>query len=140
MEIKYGLISSDSHGQLGKDAYTRRMSRTKWGDRVPHVVEVREEKFDFPVERWIVSGEIQRGNVCNCPTAMGNRSYTPNAGRKFHSKYTIRRTGSKPWTETASTLKSFSPTVQEARSFTAMRNSSSHACELTMTLLPNIVT
>jgi uncharacterized protein len=77
MEIKYGLISSDSHGQLGKNAYTSRMSSSKWGDRVPHVVEVREEKFDFPVERWVVNGEIQRGNVCNCPTAMGNRSYYP---------------------------------------------------------------
>jgi predicted TIM-barrel fold metal-dependent hydrolase len=77
MEINYGLISSDSHGQLGKDAYTSRMSRAKWGDRIPHVVEVREEKFDYPVERWIVNGEIQRGNVCNCPTAMEARGYYP---------------------------------------------------------------
>ena len=77
MEIKYGLISSDSHGQLDKDAYTSRMSRAKWGDRIPRVIEVREEKFDFPVERWIVNNEIQRGNVCNCPTAMGTRGYYP---------------------------------------------------------------
>ena len=77
MEIKYGLISSDSHGQLGRDAYTSRMSKAKWGDRIPHVIEVREEKFDFPVERWIVNGEIQGGNVCNCPTAMEKRSYYP---------------------------------------------------------------
>ena len=77
MEMKHGLISSDSHGQLCKDAYTSRMSRAKWGDRIPRVIEVREEKFDFPVERWIVNNEIQRGNVCNCPTAMGNRGYYP---------------------------------------------------------------
>jgi len=77
MEIKHGLISSDSHGQLGKDAYKSRMSGAKWGDRIPRVIEVREEKFDFPVERWIVNNEIQRGNVCNCPTAMGNRGYYP---------------------------------------------------------------
>ena len=77
MEIKYGLISSDSHGQLGKDAYTSRMSKSKWGDRIPHIIEVREEKFDFPVERWIVNGEVQGGNVCNCPTAMEKRSYYP---------------------------------------------------------------
>jgi predicted TIM-barrel fold metal-dependent hydrolase len=75
MEIKHGLISSDSHGQLGKDAYTSRMSKRKWGDRIPHIVEVKEEKFDYPVERWIVNGEIQKGNVCNCPTAMQSRSY-----------------------------------------------------------------
>ena len=77
MEMKHGLISSDSHGQLCKDAYTSRMSRAKWGDRIPRVIEVHEEKFDFPVERWIVNNEIQRGNVCNCPTAMGNRGYYP---------------------------------------------------------------
>src|ERR1041385_8100055 len=77
MEIKFGLISSDSHGQLGKDAYTSRMSKQKWGDRIPHVIEVRDEKFRDPVERWIVNGEIQGGNVCNCPTAMGNRGDYP---------------------------------------------------------------
>lgn len=77
MEIKYGLISSDSHGQLGKDAYTSRMSHSKWGDRIPHLIEVREEKFEFPVERWVVNGEVQSGNVCNCPTAMEPKSYYP---------------------------------------------------------------
>ena len=77
MEIKYGLISSDSHGQLGKDAYTTRMSKAKWGDRVPHVIEVPDEKFDHPVERWVVDGEVQGGNVCNCPTAMKERGYYP---------------------------------------------------------------
>jgi len=77
MEIRFGLISSDSHGQLGKDAYTGRMSKEKWGDRIPHVIEVRDEKFPHPVERWVVNGEVQGGNVCNCPTAMPNRSYYP---------------------------------------------------------------
>ena len=77
MEIKYGLISSDSHGQLGRDAYTSRMSKEKWGERIPHIIEVRDEKYPKPVERWIVNGEIQGGNVCNCPTAMPNRGYYP---------------------------------------------------------------
>lgn len=77
MEIKYGLISSDSHGQLGKDAFTSRMSSAKWGDKIPHVIEIHDEKFDFPFERWIVNGKIQGGNVCNCPTAMENRGYYP---------------------------------------------------------------
>jgi predicted TIM-barrel fold metal-dependent hydrolase len=77
MEIRYGLISSDSHGQLDPEAYRSRMSKAKWGDRIPHVIEVRDEKFDFPVERWVVSGEVQGGNVCNCPTAMKKRGYYP---------------------------------------------------------------
>ena len=70
MEFKFGMISSDSHGQLGRDAYTSRMSKAKWGERIPRVVEVRDEKFSHLVERWIVNGEIQGSNVCNCPTAM----------------------------------------------------------------------
>ena len=49
----------------------------KWGEKIPHFVEVREDNFHFPVERWIVNGEIQGGNVCNCPTAMKERSYYP---------------------------------------------------------------
>jgi uncharacterized protein len=77
MEIKFGLISSDSHGQLNKDAYTSRMSKQKWQEKIPHLVEVREDKFPFPVERWVVNGEIQGGNVCNCPTAMKERNYYP---------------------------------------------------------------
>src|SRR5262249_29125725 len=77
MEIRFGLISSDSHGQLGKHAYTSRMSKEKWGDRIPHVIEVRDEQFPPPVERWVVNGEVQGGNICNCPTAMPNRSYYP---------------------------------------------------------------
>jgi predicted TIM-barrel fold metal-dependent hydrolase len=77
MEIKFGLISSDSHGQLDKDAYTSRMSEQKWGEKIPHLVETRENKFPFSVERWMVHGEIQGGNVCNCPTAMKERGYYP---------------------------------------------------------------
>lgn len=77
MEIRYGLISADSHGQLDKDAYTSRMSRAKWGDRIPHVVELREPGFDHPVERWVINGEIQKGNVCNCPAAMDKPGYYP---------------------------------------------------------------
>jgi predicted TIM-barrel fold metal-dependent hydrolase len=38
---------------------------------------VREDRFDFPVERWVVNGEIQGGNVCNCPTAMDKKRYYP---------------------------------------------------------------
>jgi len=77
MEIKFGLISSDSHGQLGRDAYVSRMSKAQWGERIPHVIEVCDDKYKFPVERWVVNGEIQGSNVCNCPTAMPNRSYYP---------------------------------------------------------------
>jgi hypothetical protein len=43
MKIQYGLISSDSHGQLEKNAFVRRMSVAKWGDSIPHMVEITDE-------------------------------------------------------------------------------------------------
>ena len=80
MEVKYGLISCDSHAQLDRDAWTSRMSKARWGDRIPQVVEVREEGFDFPVERWTINGKARGDSVCNCPAAMEGgveRGYYP---------------------------------------------------------------
>ena len=37
MELKFGLISADSHVAFDRNAFTSRMSRTKWGDKIPHV-------------------------------------------------------------------------------------------------------
>lgn len=70
MEIKFGLISADSHVVLDRDAFTRRMSKDRWGDLVPHVVEV--EGRNGRVERWSVHGEVRQGRyVSNCPIVMG---------------------------------------------------------------------
>ncbi len=80
MQIRYGLISCDSHGQLDKDAFTRRMSKAKWGDRIPQIVEVKDEKFSHPVNRWMVNGKVAGDSVCNCPAAMEGgveRGYYP---------------------------------------------------------------
>jgi len=78
MEIKYGLISCDSHGQLHKDAWTDRMSKQRWGDDIPHLFETSEKEhmavaMDHPVERWLVHGQVvgERG-VVNCPTVMND--------------------------------------------------------------------
>jgi len=73
MNIKYGLISADSHGQPDHEAFTSRMSEAQWGDRIPHIVEVMER--DTPVHRWMVSGKVLGGRgVCNCPAAMNDPS------------------------------------------------------------------
>ena len=53
MEIKYGLISCDSHAQPDKDAFTSRMSKAKWGDAIPHLMETTDKAhmavaFDRP--------------------------------------------------------------------------------------------
>jgi predicted TIM-barrel fold metal-dependent hydrolase len=85
MEIKYGLISCDSHAQPAKDAFTSRMSKAKWGDKIPQLRETNDKAhmavlYDHPVERWFVNGELigNRG-VCNCPTVMDDpmRKYFP---------------------------------------------------------------
>lgn len=73
MNTKYGLISADSHGQPDNEAFTSRMSNAKWGERIPQIVEVKEQ--DVAVQRWMVSGKVLRGRgVCNCPAAMADPS------------------------------------------------------------------
>jgi len=85
MEIKYGLISCDSHAQPDKDAFTSRMSQAKWGDAIPHLMETIDKAhmavaFDRPVQRWVVNGQVvgNRG-IVNCPTVMNDpmRKYFP---------------------------------------------------------------
>jgi uncharacterized protein len=85
MEIKYGLISCDSHAQPDKDAFTSRMSKAKWGDAIPHLMETTDKThmavaMDRPVQRWVVHGQVvgNRG-VVNCPTVMADpmRKYFP---------------------------------------------------------------
>src|SRR5581483_6699435 len=78
MQIKHGLISCDSHGQLDREAFTSRMSAARWGDRIPQVVEVDNGRGDR-VHRWSVNGKIQgpgpfAGGIVNCPAAMSDPS------------------------------------------------------------------
>ncbi len=68
MEIKYKLISADSHAGFDRDAFTSRMP-SKWGDRIPQVVEVEDK--GRRVERWTVYGKSRGDNVGNCPALMG---------------------------------------------------------------------
>src|SRR5262245_65998411 len=39
VELKYGLISVDDHVQEHPEVWTQRMSRAKWGERIPHIVQ-----------------------------------------------------------------------------------------------------
>ncbi len=78
MEIKYGLVSTDSHGQVPRETWTGRMSAKRWGDLIPHVEEVNDPEviakaympppFEGPVERWIVGGKVMEARgVANGP-------------------------------------------------------------------------
>jgi predicted TIM-barrel fold metal-dependent hydrolase len=70
MEIKYGLISADSHAAFHRDDFTSRMSAQKWGDRIPHVAS--KEEGGQRVDGWSIYGRPPRGDVCNCPAVMGD--------------------------------------------------------------------
>jgi predicted TIM-barrel fold metal-dependent hydrolase len=75
LEVKYGLMSCDSHAQLGRDAFTSRMSAARWGDLIPQVVEVEED--GEKVDRWLLDGKVLPGAVANCPALMHSRQYYP---------------------------------------------------------------
>jgi predicted TIM-barrel fold metal-dependent hydrolase len=69
MDIRFGLVSCDSHANLHKDAFLERMSAAMWGDRIPQVREV--EQDGQIVERWVVDGKpASRRGVANCAAAM----------------------------------------------------------------------
>jgi hypothetical protein len=73
MAIKYGLISSDSHAQLDKGAFTQRMSKVRFGERIPHLIESQDPvhmvwKSERPVHRWSVAGKVvDLRSPTNCP-------------------------------------------------------------------------
>src|SRR6266851_4287761 len=73
MKIKYGLISCDSHGQVDRDAFTKRMSKEKFGDRIPHLIETKERAHmawpsEGPVHRWLVNDMVvDIRSPTNCP-------------------------------------------------------------------------
>src|SRR5207302_7987420 len=52
MKLKYGLVSVDDHVQETPDVWTSRLSKRKWGDRIPHV-----ESDAKGAERWIIDGQ-----------------------------------------------------------------------------------
>ena len=49
MELKYGFISADDHVQEHPEVWTSRMSKQKWGDRIPHM-----ETLHDGSQRWII--------------------------------------------------------------------------------------
>src|SRR5687768_12842447 len=79
MEIKFGLISADSHAGFNRDDFTSRMSASKWGDKIPHIAssETAERDPNTPAafqrheagEGWSVYGRPP-GALANCPALM----------------------------------------------------------------------
>ena len=118
MEIKFGLISCDSHAQEHPETWTSRMSKAKWGNRIPRVVETTDPAasvapMNGPIERWLIDGKFTetRGTV-NCPTAMGDplRKTYPQRWEEVPRFVYDPKTRLEPRTRTVSTGKSSSPT------------------------------
>ena len=73
MELKYGLVSVDDHVQEHPEVWTQRMSRTEWGDRIPHV-----QKQADGTECWVVDGEkLPLKGVASAGAAMPDRVREP---------------------------------------------------------------
>jgi predicted TIM-barrel fold metal-dependent hydrolase len=73
MELKYGFISADDHVQEHPEVWTRRMSKAKWGDRIPHI-----ERHADGSEGWVVDGQpVDLPGVALAGAAMPDRAYEP---------------------------------------------------------------
>ena len=53
MQIKFGLVSVDDHVQEPPSLWTNRLSKSRWGERIPHLERTAEGS-----ERWVVDGQV----------------------------------------------------------------------------------
>ena len=68
-----GFISVDDHVLEPPDLWTSRLSKDKWGDRIPHI-----EKTKNNGEQWVVDGEILLGGrVARVGALMADRNVEP---------------------------------------------------------------
>jgi predicted TIM-barrel fold metal-dependent hydrolase len=73
MQLKYGLISVDDHIQEPPDLWTQRLSKNRWGDRIPHL-----ERTGDGTEQWIVDGRLLlEGSTARSGALMADRNREP---------------------------------------------------------------
>ncbi len=73
MKTKYGFISVDDHVLEHPEVWTQRLSKTKWGGRIPHV----EPQADG-TEHWVVDGRsYPLTGVASVGAAMRDRTHKP---------------------------------------------------------------
>ena len=71
MGYPYRRIDVDSHIQEKPNTWTSRMSKEKWGDRIPHIRQGAER------DEWWVDGK-PTGYLSTCPAVMPDRVTNPN--------------------------------------------------------------
>jgi uncharacterized protein len=52
VELKYGVVSADDHVQEHPEVWTSRMSKQKWGNRIPHI-----ERQPDGSDVWVIGGQ-----------------------------------------------------------------------------------
>lgn len=68
--MKYGFISVNDHVQETPDVWTSRLSKNKWGDRIPQLKRNAQGQ-----EQWVVDGHILlRGQVAQAKALLGDRN------------------------------------------------------------------
>lgn len=73
MELKYGFISADDHVQEHPEVWTSRMSKQKWGERIPHIKE-QADGSDF----WMIDGRrVSLPGVAVVGALMPDRAQEP---------------------------------------------------------------
>lgn len=72
MATELRFISVDEHIQETPDLWTSRLSKAKWGDRIPQIQQT------VNGERWFVDGkELPLNGVADCGAAMDERTQNP---------------------------------------------------------------
>jgi uncharacterized protein len=73
MHLKYGFISVDDHVQEVPNLWTDRLSKKKWGDRVPRI-----ERTQNGAEQWVVDGLVLvDGRIARVGALMADRNQDP---------------------------------------------------------------
>ena len=73
MELNHGLISADDHVQEHPEVWTARMSRAKWGDRIPHIAPLDDGSQEWMIEGW----RVPLRGVAVANAAMTDRAQEP---------------------------------------------------------------
>ncbi|HEX9663067.1 MAG TPA: amidohydrolase family protein [Candidatus Binatia bacterium] len=73
MQLKYGLISVDDHVQEPPNLWTQRLSKTRWGERVPHL-----ERIADGSDRWVLDNQVLLdGSAALAGALMADRNHEP---------------------------------------------------------------
>ena len=72
--MKYHVVSTDDHIVHAPDSFAKRMSKVKWGDKIPHI-----ERNDKGVDSWVVYGERMPNvlGIAGVNGAMPDRTKSP---------------------------------------------------------------